>query len=182
MRRPPYLRWLAAAGIVIAAFAFEVAGRQSVEYPFAASDIRPGATLTGDIVEHRPVPAGLFPAPSIEGAVAAQSIRAGEPILPSAVLADSLAPKDWWALPLTLPAAAHVGAVVRLLVLTAAPGFEAGLPPWASSQAVDGIVLDTGSSDAFAIDEAGLVAIPPEYADLVALAAAEDRLMILIRP
>lgn len=170
MRRPPYLRWLAAAAVLVVALALELSGRQSIQHPFAVHDIAAGATITHGDVEWRPVPAHLLPMPDLTNPVAAHDVAKGEPLRPSDVAPGSLVPPGWWSLPLVLPPSAVPGVAVRIVVL--------GDP----TATVEGIVVAASESDAFSMADAGLVAVPESHANLIAGAAAEDRIMILLRP
>lgn len=170
MRRPPYLRWLAAAAVLVVALAFELSDRRSTPHPFAVRDIAAGATITNGDIEWRPVPAHLLPLPDLTNPVAAHDVSRGEPLRPSDVASSSLVPPGWWSLPLVLPQSAVPGVAVRIVVLD---------EPMA---AVEGIVVAAGESNAFSIADAGLVAVPESHADAIAAAAAADRVMILLRP
>jgi hypothetical protein len=46
----------------------------------------------------------------------------------------------------------------------------------------DGIVIAAGTHDVLSFDESGLVAVPPEAATLIAIAAREGSLVILLEP
>jgi SAF domain len=168
LTRPPYLRWAAAAMLVLVALAWDLHGRAGVTYPFAATAIEAGAVIGKDDVEWRTAPRGLLPAPDLSAPVAARAIAAGDPILPSSLDEDAGVPEGWWAVPVALPAAATLGAAVRLI----APG---GIES-------DGIVVAVGSSDLLSLSEAGLVAVPPESASAMASAAIEGTLIVLIAP
>jgi hypothetical protein len=177
MRRPPYLRWTAALAILIGAAALELDDRTTSLHPFTTSDIEAGDVIDDSDLEWRPVPQGLLPAPALEAPVAAHDLRAGEPLTPSAVAADSLIPSGWWSIPLTLPGTARAGAQVRLVILTDNPNTSTE-----AASAVEGIVVEAGAVDAFSVSEAGLVAVPADAADRVAVAAADERLIVLFRP
>ena len=47
LTRPPYLRWAAAAAVVVAAFLWDLRGSSDILYPFATSAIAAGATIHG---------------------------------------------------------------------------------------------------------------------------------------
>jgi hypothetical protein len=178
MRRPPYLRWIAAASIVLIAFAFEVDSRSMGLHPFLLNDVAPGEVIDEAAIEWREVPNGLLPIPDLDNPVAAHQLRQGDPLIVGSVTADSLVPIGWWSIPLNLPASARLGGWVRLILLASPdPGQTAS-----AAGSVDGIVVELGEADAFSVSEAGLVAVPPSSANEVALAAAEERLMILYAP
>lgn len=169
LTRPPYLRWVAAAVLVVAALAWDLRGRSGVPYPFAAESISPGVSITEDDVEWRTVPRGMLAMPDLSAPVAARAIAAGEPILPSAIDPEGGIPEGWWAVPVALPSAARVGAELRLI--TTDTGVES-----------EGIVVAVGSTDLLSIADAGLVAVPAENAAIVATAAMDGTLIVLVAP
>ena len=169
LTRPPYVRWAAAALLIVAAFIWDLRGRTGTPYPFAAVPIAAGATIGEGDVDWRSVPGGLMPLPDLSTPVAGRDIERGEPILPSAIDPEGGVPAGWWAVPVALPAAAAVGS--RVLLLSVEQDFEA-----------DGIVIATGSGDLLSVSETGLVAVPPEAATMVARAAFDGRLIVLVAP
>jgi hypothetical protein len=169
LTRPPYLRWAAAALLLIAALAWDLRGRSGVPYPFAAQPIAAGAVIEEDDVEWRKMPAGVLAMPDLSAPIATRAIPAGEPILPSAVDADAGIPDGWWAVPVAIPAAAGVGSRVRLIATD-------------SRVESEGIVVAAGSTDLLSIWDAGLVAVPPEHATAIAAAAAAGTLIVLVEP
>jgi hypothetical protein len=169
LTRPPYLRWAAAALLLIAALAWDLRGRSGEPYPFAARSIAAGTVIEEADVEWRTVPAGVLAIPDLSTPIAARAIPEGEPILPSAVDAEAGTPAGWWAVPVALPAAAGVGSRVRLIATDTRVESE-------------GIVVATGSSDLLSISDAGLVAVPPERATAIATAAIAGTLIVLVEP
>ena len=174
LTRPPYLRWAAAALLLIAAMAWDLRGRTGVPYPFAAHRIAAGTAIGEDDVEWRTVPSGVLVSPDLRSPdlavpIASRAIDAGEPILPSAIEAGKGIPDGWWSVPVTLPAAAVPGSRVRLI--TTEGRVES-----------DGIVVAAGSTDLLSISGAGLVAVPPQHATAVATAAVDGSLIVLIAP
>lgn len=168
-RRPPYLRWIAAGGLVVAAVLMDLNDAAGGLHPFAARDLTKGEAVSDDAVEWRRVPAGLLDAPDLADAVAARDLAAGEPILQGSLRSGPEIPPGWWAVPLAVPASAVPGSAVRLVVLA---------PPLV----VDGVVVRSGEAGAFGMPEAGLVAIPGADAVVVATAAARGELTILLEP
>ena len=166
---PPYLRWAAAAAVVVAAFLWDLRGSSAVLYPFASTAIAAGAAITETSIEWRPIPEGTMTLPDLSDPVAARHLPAGEPIVPSAVSGATPVPEGWWSVPVPLPATAVPGTSVHLV--EAASGFE-----------TDGIVIAAGTDDLLSFDEVGLVAVPPEAATLIAIAAREGSLVILLEP
>jgi SAF domain len=169
LSRPPYLRWLAAAAILAAAVAWDLAGRRSEPFPFAARPIAPGELIGGDDVAWRDLPVGLMEVPDLAAATASRPIGSGEPITTGSVGGDTAIPAGWWAVPLALPAAAVPGTEVRIVVIEPAA-------------TVDGVVVATGDRDLLTVADAGLVAVPGEAAEAVARAAASGGVTVLLRP
>ncbi|MDP8958908.1 MAG: hypothetical protein M3N51_06860 [Actinomycetota bacterium] len=178
-RRPPYLRWVAAALIVVAAVAVELRRPATTLHPFLKVAVTGGESLGEEAIEWREVPAGLLPLPELSGAVAARAAPAGEPLLPSSVAVEGQAavPENWWALPLALPPRAFPGDPVQLVVVP--------IDPLEEPLSVPGLVVERAvdSDDPFAPSEpAGLVAVPGEASASVAAAAAEGRVMVTVAP
>lgn len=169
LARPPYLRWAAAAAVVVAAFLWDLRGSSDILYPFAASAIAAGATITEAEVEWRRVPEGTMTLPDLSDPVAARDVPAGEPIVPSAVSDATTIPEGWWSISVPLPATAVPGA--RIHLVDTASGVEA-----------DGIVVAAGSDDLMSFDESGMAAVPPDVATLIAVAAREGTLVTLLEP
>jgi hypothetical protein len=107
--------------------------------------------------------------PDLSDPVAARDVPAGEPIVPSAVSDAATIPEGWWSVPVPLPATALRGARVRLV--DAVSGVE-----------TDGIVVAVASDDLMSFDESGMTAVPPEAATLIAIAAREGNLVVLLEP
>jgi len=169
LTRPPYLRWVAAALLFIAALVWDVRGRTGVPYPFAAHQIAAGAAIGEEDVEWRTVPSGLLALPDLALSIASRAIDEGEPILPSAIDFAGGIPNGWWSVPVALPETAVAGSRVRLITTEGTVESE-------------GIVVTAGSSDLLSISDAGLVAVPPEHAAAVATAAVDGTLIVLIAP
>ena len=150
------------------AFAWELGGRRTEPFPFAAHDLGRGHLVEAEDVEWRAVPRGLIALPDLEGAQVAHPIHAGDPITAAAVTTDRPPPDDWWAVPMPLPVGVESGSRVRLIL-------PAGSP-------VDGVVTTEASEDAFGLDRVGAVAVSAEHADAVAQAVATGSIMVLLRP
>ena len=169
LARPPYLRWAAAAAVVVAALLWDLRDSGDILYPFAASAIAAGAAITETDVEWRHVPEGSMTVPDLSDPVAARDVPAGEPIVPSAVSEAATIPAGWWAVPVPLPA-------------TAVPGTRVHLVDASSGVETDGIVVTAGSDDLMSFDESGMAAVPPDAATLIAIAAQEGTLVVLLEP
>ncbi len=165
LSRPRYLRPVVAAIVVAGALYVEFRPQATARHPFAAESMAAGEPI--DSVEWRSVPAGLFPQPDLAGARAAVDIGEGEPLLPSHVSITTGAPADWWSLPVPMSFAAPAGTRVQLVDAatgTTAPGVVVAPPP----------------DDPFIIDPAALIAVPPESAGRLAVAAAAGEVTVLI--
>ncbi|MEZ5176408.1 MAG: SAF domain-containing protein [Acidimicrobiia bacterium] len=164
LSRPPYLRWLAAVALLAGAFAWDLSKGAAEPAPFAATTIERGTVIEASMIEWRQVPVGLLPAVELTG-VAATRIDRGEPIVASALSTAASIPIGWWTVPMDVPPAATPGASVRIVL---ADGFG-----------VVGRVVEASRDDPFGMREPGLVAVPHEAADMVALAAASNQVVLL---
>ncbi|MDX1690951.1 MAG: hypothetical protein R3290_08015 [Acidimicrobiia bacterium] len=162
----PLPRRVAAVLLVVAALAWDLRSRATVDYPFAAADTARGEPVA---VEWRPVPAGILPEPAGTG-VAAVEVRAGTPLTASVLTATPIPPDEWWAVP--VDAAAHAAAGDTVLLVSADPPLE-----------VTGLVTAAQEGDRFGTAyRAALVAVPGAQAPLVAAAAARGSLLVAVRP
>lgn len=168
LSQPPYLRWALAVLIVVLALVWDLSGRSTERAPFAASDIRRGTTIEPGAVVWKDVPVGLFDVAPPEGHTAAVSIATGDPITGAMTVTGVMVPDGWWTVPVGTPMAVTPGSPVRVV-----------LP---DGQATDGVVVEPSTEDAFGIQSAGLVAVPPHYADVAGLAAAANQLVVLYSP
>ena len=162
LSRPPLVRYALAAAVVAVAFWVELRPSETVMHPFAVRPISAGAAITPSDVELRSVPVGLL-APVSLPQIAGHPIRTGDPIL-----AEDPKPKppaDWWALEIPSPAQVSPGSRVRV-VITDRPAVS-----------TIGIVVETG--EAFG-EPTALVAVAEEWADLVATAVREDRVLLMV--
>jgi hypothetical protein len=166
LSRPPYWRWLGAVLIVAAALYLDLTGPPTESYPFVAEPAGPGEALQ---VEWRVVPTGLLPDPGPLPAIAWRAVDAGVPLVPGAAGHAPPAPEDWWALEIDLPASAGMGEAV--LVAVHDPATE-----------VAGIVVQPSTRAGFGSATPGMIAVPAEHAATVAVAVAENRATVLVRP
>ena len=167
LSKPPYLRWLVACALIAGAFAWDVSGRATELAPFASIDIERGHSIVGTDIEWKATPVGLFDAFVPEGATAAVDIRRGDPITGSSVSVGMAVPVGWWTVPVDMPASVVASDKVRLLL--------------AEGVGVDGIVVENAREDDFGMQTQGLVAVPGDIADAVAVAAATGDLIVLFQ-
>jgi len=168
LSRPPYLRWFAAAAIVLAAFAWDLSGRQTAQYPFAATDLERGSLLSNDAIDWRVAPDRIFVVPDLSNATASTDIAQGDPITRSVLSPSMSIPDGWWSVPVALPQTAFAGATIRVV-----------LP---NGDGVSGVVIDPPKSDSFGSLGPATVAFPGGVAELVAQMAALGELVVLVEP
>ncbi|MGB9357758.1 MAG: SAF domain-containing protein [Acidimicrobiia bacterium] len=169
LTRPPYLRWAAAAAVVLAALLWDLRDEAEVPYPFTARSIAAGTPIAESMIEWRNLPEGAMALPDLSDPVAARDLPPGEPIVPSAVSGAPVIPDGWWSVPVPLSHRAVPGSRIRLIDAL-------------SALEVDGVVVAAGTDDLMSVDTSGLVAVPPDAAATVAIAAAEGTLVVLLEP
>lgn len=168
LSRPPYLRWLAAVALIGGAIAWEYARAATQPAPFAAHPIARGEVISENMIKWKAVPVGLLKSVNPVGTAAVATIGEGDPITESSVTSGVVVPDDWWTVAADIPKGAVRGSRVRVVL---ADGFG-----------VTGVVVEPSEGDTFGIASAGLLAVPPETADRVALAASEGALVVLFEP
>jgi hypothetical protein len=167
MARPPYLRRVGAAALVVAALWFELTPEPTVLHPFARASMNPGEALTLAKVEMRPVPPGLL-TPVEVGGILTGPIAAGEPLTPSVLGSAPSIPEGWWALELPVPSGVPAGSAVKLAVES-----DGRL------RVVSGIVVRTGSPEDFDQPTA-LIAIPEQEVGPAAAAAMRGSVAVVV--
>jgi len=168
LSRPPYLRWMAAVSLVVAAFAWDASERATEPFPFAAVDLIRGQAITSEQIVWRAVPTGSLMMPSLTGVSPLVPINAGDPIVPSLVSSTPPLPPGSWAVPVSLPLGTGPGMLVKLVFV--------------DGTAATGIVIRPATEDSLGLVSDGLVAVQGEMADSVALAASNGDLVVLIEP
>ncbi len=164
LRRPPFLRWLIAASLVVTGLAFEMDCGETERYPFAAAAIEAGSSI-GEAIEWRDVPVGLLPAwLEPPGGIAGYDIGAGDPLVPN-LRSSYTTPAGWWSIPMPLPVATVPGTPLRLLDSL-------------TGEQMDGVVDKAGLDDGF--ETTAMVAFPPEAAPRAAQAVASDAFVVMI--
>lgn len=162
LSRPPYARWAVAGLVLVVGLGLELRGEPAVPHPFAAVRIPVGERIDESNVRWEEIPAGLLEAVRLP-LVAGRTILPGEPIPPIEATEDSGIPDGWWAVEVALPTGTRSGMAVRLVT------------PEATSE---GVVVATHEGD-FG-EQSGLVAVPASEADVVAVAALDASLMVLV--
>jgi hypothetical protein len=147
---------------------WEFAQAATEQAPFAARPIARGEVIDDDAIEWRRVPAGLFTSIDPMGTAAVAVIQTGDPVTASVITQGVVVPADWWTVAADIPVGAVRGSSVRVVL---SDGFG-----------VTGVVVEPSADDNFGIASAGLLAVPPEAADLVALAASSGDLVVLFEP
>jgi len=171
--RPPYLRRVGAALLIVVAAWVDLRPADTVLYPFAAADLAAGSAIDTAAIEWREVPRGVLPtAPAAEGTIRV-AVASGEPITPSLVSRDRPSvPEGWWALSTIVPDAVVPGQEVQLVVTGAAPRAYPGI-----------VITPPPPADPLAYqDPIGLVAVPADSAVAVAAATAEGAISVLVGP
>ncbi len=166
--RPPYLRWIAAFSVILAAVVWDTSRRATEPFPFAAIDVARGQAISEEHIEWRPMPVGALHLPDLHGVSASTKIRAGDPIVASLVTAVPSLPADWWAVAVPLPIGLGGGIEVRLV--------------FSDGTSVAGVVVQSATEDSLGFVSDGLVAVPGIIAGSVALAASNGDLVVLIEP
>ena len=168
--RPPYLRWAAAALLVLGALAWDLRSPAVELRPFASRPVRAGEALDASAVAWREVPAGLLSASDPEGALAAVDLAAGDPLVAAVLGHEAAVPEGWWELAVAVGAHATTGDEVMLVVME---------PP----ATIPGLVVIPQQGDAYSLDyRPAVVAVPAEAAGLVASAAASGSLVAAVAP
>ena len=161
---PPYVRWLAAAALVVGAALVEFWPTDQAAYPFTSVPVEAGEA---PLVEWRMLPAGAFPRVSLEGMVASHAMTAGEPLTASDLRGPIAVPDGWWALALEVPVPLVPGVATRLVL--------------GDGAVVPGVVIVGDESDSFGAPTA-LIAVPGEDVRAVAAAASARQVVVLIAP
>jgi hypothetical protein len=168
--RPPYLRWAAAAVVVLGALVWDLRAPAVELRPFAARPLRAGEAVDATAVAWRQVPAGLLPDTSLDGAAAAVDLAAGDPLVAPVLRTGVAVPEGWWEVAVAVGAHAAAGDRV-MLVLTEPP------------VTISGMVVSPQQGDSYSLDfRPALVAVPGEAAALVAAAAAAGTLVTAVAP
>ncbi len=168
LARPPYLRWIAAGALVVAALMWDLSERETESFPFAVVDLERGQPITAADIEWRDMPAGAFIVPDLVDATALVPIRSGDPIVPSLASTSPALPSNSWAVPVPLPLGAGAGTAVKLV--------------FPDGSDVAGVVIQSAGEDSFGFDTTGLVAVVEQAANAVALASANGDLVVLVEP
>lgn len=165
LSRPPYLRWLLAASVLTVGLILELMPAHTVPHPFAVEPIGVGEPIDESVVVWRDIPAGLLH-PVALPLTASRPVASGEPVLadidPSRGSETGI-PEGWWALEVDIPLGARAGMSVKLVT------------PFGSTE---GVLVDVRDGD-FG-ERSGLIAVPEPSAEMVAAAAADSTVAILV--
>jgi hypothetical protein len=170
LARPPILR--RALAIVLLAGAVVVALRRppTVDFPFAALDIAAGEAVSSGMIELRPIPAGFLPPSNPIGGRALVPIAAGRPLTEEVLSHATAVPVGWWALELPVPAGLTAGSRVQVVISPIQSEAVVSVPGVATASGGDN---ELGESTA-------MVAVPGAQAALVAVAARDSRVTVLV--
>ena len=102
LQRPPYLRWAAAAILIVGAAAWDFRPEPTDLVPFLIGAVPAGDPIEEADLEWREVPAGIVVAPNLSHPVAAVDLRAGDPLLASMLRGRASIPEGWWEVPVTI--------------------------------------------------------------------------------
>lgn len=168
MTRPPYLRWAAAALVLIAGLLIELLPSPTVDVPVAVDDVVAGSVLETTDVVWRQAPAGLFEPVDLP-ATATRRISAGS-VVTVADLRDGEEPipSGWWSIVLPVPPGTAAGDPI-LAVVTSGE----------HTLAIQGLMASDPIDDGFS-DRSALVAFPADDAVTVAAATFENRITVLV--
>lgn len=168
MTRPPYLRWAAAALVLIAGLLIELRPSPTVDVPVAIDDVSAGSILQPTDVVWRQAPAGLFEPVDLP-ATATRRVTAGSVVTVADIrVGEDPIPPDWWSIELPVPPGATAGDPILAVV---ASGDK--------TLALRGVMSSDPVDDGFS-DHDGLVAFSPDDAVTVAAAASENRVTVLV--
>ena len=166
LQSPAWGRQVAAGLLVVIALWVELRPDPFVEHPFATETIASGVALTSQNTETRRVPQGLLNQVELDS-VAVRDIQEGQPITTSDLTArDSAIPTGWWIVTADLPGHARSGDRVQIVLMD-------------SGRVIQGVVVASSSDDPFAASSGG-IAVAPEHASEIAVAAADSRIAVLI--
>lgn len=165
--RPPYLRYVAAAALIVGALWLDLRPSPDVDHPFLAADVPAGAPIEARDIDWRSVPANILPVVEPDG-IAAADIPAGTPLVPALLTTAPAIPTGWFALEIPVPDLATPGTSVRIVV---------DAQSW-----IDGVViaLADGSGDFLSQGRNALVAIPGDAVAAVADAAGRGQVTVLL--
>lgn len=176
-RRPPYLRYVAAALLLSIGTYLELRPEPTATHLFAAEDVAVGTVLTEELFEKRAVPRSLFEPIELAGR-AAHDLHRGDPLTASGVdLREFQVPSGWWALQVPLPSYARPGMPIQLVVRSkdgdGEPHVVPGLVIASPDVAADPLGFESPD---------GVVAIQETDAAEAAVAVTERRVTVLLAP
>ena len=165
LQTPPWGRWLIASLLATLALWIELRPEPMVDHPFAIVEILPGDDIGVANTEMRPIPRSMLD--SVGTGVSSGAIAPGDPVLASDVVESrSYIPSGWWIVGADVPANTNPGDRVRVVLLT-------------TGEIVDGVVTSAFDDDPFSATS-GAVAVEPDRAGEVAIAAADGEIAVLV--
>lgn len=168
LARPPYLRWTAAALLVLVAAWSEFSPPPTTTLTFLAVDVAAGTPLDESHVVRRRVPAADITTVEPTG-IAAVDLEVGDPLLAS-LLTDVAVPPGWNVIEAPVPDHAVPGSDATAIILA-----EGSAP-------IEFPALVVSASGAGPFGEgSGSLAVSAEWTAAAAAAAAEGRLVIGVR-
>ena len=182
LSKPPYLRWVSAVALIVAALLWDLNRQATQLAPFAATRIERGAIVTEDVITWKPAPVGLLPGSLPDGATALVVIEPGDPIIASTLTTGIPIPAGWWTIPVDTPSTTPPGTQVRIVLGGGGLGIGLGVENLSAGVVVPGVVVVASREDSFGLTSSGLVAVPEAWAADVAIAAGAGQLTILYEP
>ncbi|MBU1865463.1 MAG: hypothetical protein KKE89_03530 [Actinobacteria bacterium] len=170
LQRPPYLRWAAAALLVIGAAMWDLRPEPTTLHPYLITDVSAGDPIEDGDIEWRRVPAGLIAAPDLSAPIAATDLNSGQPLCDAMLRKPAVVPPGWWSVPVTVGSHAGAGDEVLLVVVD---------PP----TTVVGIVVTPQRGDPYSLNyRPASVAVPAASAPLIAASSSSGTLVAAVRP
>lgn len=165
--RPPYLRYAAAALIILGALYLDLRPAPEVDHPFLTTGVPAGAMIGPADVEWRSIPSGTLPAVEPAG-VAVADLPAGTPLVAALLMTAPSIPDGWFALEIPVPDLATPGSPVRIVV---------DAETWTDAVV---IALAPESNDFLGQGNNALVAVPGDAAAIVAEATRTGSVTVLL--
>jgi hypothetical protein len=170
LARPPVFRRVAAIFVMTVALLVGLRRPPTVDFPFSAIEIAPGSVIAQEMVELRSIAAGFIEPSDPVGSRALVPIAAGRPLTAEVIGPDPGVPVGWWALDLPVPPGLTAGSPVQVVISPIQD--EAAV-------AVPGVAVVSGGANQLG-ENTAMVAVPGSRAVLVAVAARDSRVTVLL--